>query len=53
MGKELASVYKNIISEYRKALDAKLKSGDFRGANIIQKKLTQLKRAMKRHSKKK
>jgi len=53
MGKELAKIYQQMLEEYKKALEEKLKKGDLRGANVIQKKITQLKRAIYRHSKKK
>jgi len=53
MGKELAKIYQKMLEDYKKALEKKLKEGDLRGINAIQKKITQLKRAIYRHSKRK
>jgi len=53
MGKELAEIYEKMLRQYEKALENKLKSGDLRGANIMLKKITSLKRAIYRHKRNK
>ena len=53
MGKEMAKIYEKMVKEYEKVLELKRKKGDYRGIGGIQRKITQLRRALKRHSKKK
>ena len=53
MSKEMAKIYENMLKEYEKALELKRKKGDYRGIDAIQRKIIKIKRAMKRHSKKK
>ena len=48
----MAKIYESMLKEYEKALNDKLKKGDLRGTHSIMNKITKLKRAAKRHSKK-
>ena len=49
---DMAKVYESMLKQYQNALNDKIKKGDLRGTHSIMNKITKLKRAAKRHSKK-